>query len=727
MKAETSKFSDFFGRNGVFTVPFFQRSYVWREEQWERCLRDAEIACRNNVPHFMGALIFKKGEMVRDSREREIRIIDGQQRFTTIVLLVKALADKLNGTLPANFMRTAEGNEGFKHNCVDDKEFNSIVYNDGVCEDLSVTPGGICNCYRYFYDNITEECAVMTPEDVARLFNFVVIQLESGDDEQEIFETINSIGVDLTAGELLKNELFRSEEIDYYAKTWGKTFESPGNRSYWEQKVTNGKQQSSDMMNLFLRSYYAVVADLPSELEALCSLFKNYQRHLKKCVTGAQRHLFIEDMIYTAEIFKATFDPHILNMPRRDFTPLQRLSFICFAFQQMTVIPYILYVIRHAEESEKDAIFALLETYLMRRRICDLTTGRYNLQFRQFIKKNILTYKDLLKQLSSFTDLTSMMPCSFVVFSALVEGSRNMSKNKLGAVLLYFMEHALQKRSGEAVTLKAYSDYHMEYLIPKKYEKWRNEALCGVEEEAIQEALEKLGNFTLVSPKLPSALSSEVWSTKLKGNGNNGLSVCCKGLKSMSPYLSVLKPWDISQVEKRTMDLAILALEIWSYELDDDYTRENLAFAAELIRKTNPASKYFDHSIRRRRTSADSEVDTTVPHLLTESMVGHKLASYIFMDEEYPCFTWKTMFSEMGKMLLEKFPQEIRACAREGRNRNISKEIRYNTTMPERWQKLGEECYIYNNLGEAEIRRTLLYMLECAGLKSDDLKVMLSR
>ena len=78
-------------------------------------------------------------------------------------------------------------------------------------------------------------------------------------------------------------------------------------------------------------------------------------------------------------------------------------------------------------------------------------------------------------------------------------------------------------------------------------------------------------------------------------------------------------------------------------------------------------------------------------------------------------------------MLLEKFPQEIRACAREGRNKNISKEIRYNTTTPERWQKLGDECYIYNNLGEAEIRRTLLYMLECAGLKSDDLKVMLSK
>jgi hypothetical protein len=85
------------------------------------------------------------------------------------------------------------------------------------------------------------------------------------------------------------------------------------------------------------------------------------------------------------------------------------------------------------------------------------------------------------------------------------------------------------------------------------------------------------------------------------------------------------------------------------------------------------------------------------------------------------------MFYEMGKMLLEKYPQEIRACAKEGGNRNISSEIRYSSTDPERWQKLGDECYIYNNLGEAEIRRTLLYMLDRAGLEIDDLKVMLSK
>ena len=727
MKAKTSKFSDFFGTNGVFTVPFFQRSYVWREEQWERCLRDAEIASLSSRPHFMGALIFKNSEFANDSQKREIRIIDGQQRFTTIVLLVKALADKLKSALPENFMRTAGGEESFCHNCVDNKEFNSIVYKNGACGDLSEEPGGIYRCYKYFYDNITDECAVMTPEAIAKLFNFVVIELESVDDEQEIFETINSIGVDLTAAELLKNELFRSEEIDYYAKTWGRAFEQPSCRDYWEQKITNGKHPGGDMMNLFLRSYYAVVADLPSELEAVCSLFKNYQRHIKKYVSGEKRHLFIEDMICTAETFRKNFNPDILTWSRSDFTPLERLSFICFAFQQMTVIPYILYVIRHAEESEKDAIFTLLETYLMRRRICDLPTGRYNLQFRQFIKKNILTRNELLEQLSAFSDDTSKMPSSFEVFVAFVNGTRNLSKNKLGAVLLYFMEYALQKSSGERVRIKAYSDYHMEYLIPKKYEKWRNEVLRGVDEAEIKEAVEKLGNFSLVSPKLAPALSREVWSVKLKGSGSNGLAACCRGLKSIEPYLSVLKPWDISQVDNRTGDLALLALEIWSYELDDEYTREVLSVAAGYIRRQKPSSHYFEQNLRRRRTSADSEVDTTVPHLLTESMVGHKLASYIFMDEEYPCFTWKTMFFEMGKMLFEKYPQEISACAREGRNKNISKEIRYNSTMPERWQKIGDDCYIYNNLGEAEIRRTLLYMLDCAGLEINDLKVMLSK
>ena len=91
MLAGTSTLSALFDSNKVYGIPFFQRGYVWDEIDWKRCLDDITKSVEANQPHFMGALIFK---CLLGNSQESYSIIDGQQRLTTILMLLKVLAEK---------------------------------------------------------------------------------------------------------------------------------------------------------------------------------------------------------------------------------------------------------------------------------------------------------------------------------------------------------------------------------------------------------------------------------------------------------------------------------------------------------------------------------------------------------------------------------------------------------------------------------------------------------
>lgn len=210
MDAGKATISGVFNGSRLLEIPFYQRAYVWGEEQWERFLGDMEFVTASKRPYFLGSIILKQASSGNTwSEVSEIRTdIDGQQRLTTMVIFFKALCAK-NGTnnlFERDFVLET-GDVALRHGKYDRQDFEKVVSATG-CEPLEGS-SAIVLAYNYFLKNIDPE--KVDRNTIKSNVQFVCIDLTEGEDEQQIFDTINSLGVRLTTAELFKNYFFNRE------------------------------------------------------------------------------------------------------------------------------------------------------------------------------------------------------------------------------------------------------------------------------------------------------------------------------------------------------------------------------------------------------------------------------------------------------------------------------------------------------------------------------------
>lgn len=199
--------------NGIFNgsrllkVPFFQRSYVWDIPQWERFLLDMEMVTKTGKPYFLGPVIMKAGEKpptwacYADCKT----IIDGQQRLTTVLIFLKVIALKTGNSISFDkYFRLEDGSIALHHG-KNDREAFRIVMDLTEPEKIPnlLPPSQIIAAYNYFIDNLDPE--KVNQNTIRQCAQFVCIDLLEDEDEQQVFDTINSQGVRLTTAELLKN------------------------------------------------------------------------------------------------------------------------------------------------------------------------------------------------------------------------------------------------------------------------------------------------------------------------------------------------------------------------------------------------------------------------------------------------------------------------------------------------------------------------------------------
>jgi len=215
MQAGKRDIAEIFNRANKLKVPHFQRSYVWDEEQWERFLDDMRYASRTNQNYFMGSIILKQEET--PANQENIRIvIDGQQRITTFILFFKALFKKNNTPNKFyNIFTMFDESIILEHNYSDKSVFEKIFY-DNDLEEIEKR-SRVYKCYDYFLNNILEN--EINPNSILSKILFVGIDINYNEDEQQVFDTINSLGVRLTTAELLKNFLFK-EDLEFYNRNW---------------------------------------------------------------------------------------------------------------------------------------------------------------------------------------------------------------------------------------------------------------------------------------------------------------------------------------------------------------------------------------------------------------------------------------------------------------------------------------------------------------------------
>ena len=590
MKANDLFLLKVFSTHTVFEIPYYQRAYVWEEENWKRFLEDMENISLVEKPYFIGSLILKQKETETGSKYGDVRVvIDGQQRLTTITIFFKVLSLKKNRPQIFNdFLITISDESDEKeisihHNHIDKADFNKIVNLESLV-DLSKDANGkiiesqsrIVRLYNFFYKNLDVD--KISSDKVKKYLHFVVIDLGAEENEQQIFDTINSLGVTLTTSELLKNYLFDEHNEEKYNKYWKPVFEeNEEQKRYWDQIINSGTKKYH-LIDLFLYALLMikvrgegvqVSTEDKLDYEKVDKLFLSYKSFVEKYM-GRDKDALMKAIYDAAKLFMQNFNPRCKFEAITSEPGFERVNLMMFALDFTVMLPYVLYVLMAAEHEEQNKIFDYIETFMMRRTIARLETRGYNGLFNDgLITNKVLTAEELRLYVDKDKDTTYRAARQ----EDIKHGVMNIVYiNRQALGFLYMLESRLRSDKMAATQLYGIGNYSLEHLLPKK---WRQYWTIPDDEEIAKQTdiqLYTLGNLAIIPGALNTSISNSPWPVKLTGKGNKeGLLKYAKGLVTLDEYLT-LPEWNLDSIKKRANKLYQQILFVWSEPWDIDDT-----------------------------------------------------------------------------------------------------------------------------------------------------------
>ncbi len=571
MNAGKQSINGIFNGNRILRIPYFQRSYVWNEEQWERMLQDIEGVSAGQSPYFMGSVILKQENTALGSTVGDIRtIIDGQQRLTTLCIFFKVLGLKNNQDgLTNRLFWTMGGQLAVEHNRNDIMSFNHIM-NLSNLDDLSDKNDRLSQCYTYFKNNIKK---TLNYQNILNQIVLIGIEVDAQENEQQIFDTINSLGVSLTTAELLKNYLFNRDEAAYM-KYWYPVFEvDKETKDYWDKTIVTGRFKRT-LIDIFFYSFLQikiqekqvgngnVSAVDKDEFSKVENLYESYKKYITNY--NVDLHILLNEVNEYASIFHETFDLGILEQELPKEAGIERINALIFGMDNSTIIPYVLYIMKKQQNIvERNLLFDYIESYLIRRIIVRATNKNYNQFFtEQCIGKSFLSKNDLKNNIEQVQNSTvNYMPNDQDVSIAL---STQVYTNHTAANLLYFVESKLRDRSKQSTQLLGMTKYSLEHLMPKK---WRNHWTIPPKQEDQEKRdyiLKTIGNLTIITQPLNSSIRDSEWNVKLNGrNGKEGLIKYAAGIEICGEVLKCPE-WNEVEIDLRKDKLVKMVNGFWS-------------------------------------------------------------------------------------------------------------------------------------------------------------------
>lgn len=570
INATKEKIQSFFQGTLQYEIPFFQRAYVWTEENWtifwEHLLTELEAYEKGeNSEHFIGTIITKQKES-RKLGENVVELIDGQQRLTTISVFLKALADTVTGEIP-NLKNSINNllwyhdsyNKKYyrmRHSRIDEPNFILVMEKSETIDDDNKS--AIVAAYKYFYTNLkeyTDHNRELIQQILLQKIPVISMLLEPNDDEQEIFDTINSLGVKLTIGELLKNFIFKEDELrSLYDEYWRNIFESDEEQvEYWATERTSGRVHR-DNMEVLLYCFLIIETKREVRLE---KLFKEYKSYLKE-KTVAEKKDFLCRLKEMAEVYyqwpqeKQLVEIKFEDSEKRFFHVLENLEIT-------TIYPLILYLFQKIDDkTDRLKAFKALESYIALRQICKLTTKNYNNLFiqiiRQLDKNGVASSEAIVDILKGFTENSNKIPSKEEVKQAFHEVQLS---NKQAGEILYII--ALKDISSEYADTKTLSSksFSVEHIMPRMWEEnWNHTPLNDLEKYQRTQKLKTLGNLTLITKNLNSKLRNQAWEDKIKTLREYS------SLRMTTAYLNE-PDWNEQTIINRANHLAEKAINIW--------------------------------------------------------------------------------------------------------------------------------------------------------------------
>lgn len=584
-KAKSIRFIE---TEGKIIIPFFQRTYVWDEENWRDLLDNIFLKPEG---HFLGSIILKQNR-VKSGEPKSLEVIDGQQRITTLSILIKVLYDLFSDEIRRNidnivrnilfYKKQATDNKYYikiEHSYVDQTAYNKIIYAgfDGNptidISQISDNSHKIERCYKFFYEVLRDK----NENDRKGIFNklisdsnkmLVVIDIEEGkDDEQAIFDTLNTTGVRLTTAEIIKNTLFkrlieltnREEAIELYKKHWEKTFlADEETTNYWAKERPTGRL-TRDNLEILLHSFAIINGFFDPDKHTLGELSKLYKNEINNKKDERSLKNFIIDIVKYAAIYKDKFPDSINDLEFSFGEYEKRLFHILNVLEISTFHPLILYIYKKYEKNNEKIkeIFWDLERFIILRAIAQKNTQNYNKNCKEFIENPYLI-KDKIE--TTRED----------IYSGLKDLKR---RNKIATLLLFWVELYRRYNTNKYDTLSLPYMYTLEHIMPQKWEEyWRDVVIIdpntGNEldyeggKEIRNNMIYWIGNMTLLRARLNTTLRNHSFDKKLNGDGKN------KGIKeyadlSITKEILKEKIWNEIKIKERTEKMCKEIEDIW--------------------------------------------------------------------------------------------------------------------------------------------------------------------
>jgi uncharacterized protein with ParB-like and HNH nuclease domain/predicted transport protein len=551
MKATETKFLDFLNGKKQFIIPIYQRTYSWTDIQCKQLWKDIIRATDENLKgHFIGSIVYIEKGLFQVTSIPQLLVIDGQQRLTTLTLLLTALGTAIERNPIQINVTQEEINDDYlfnKHG-KDDSHYKLLLTQSDKDTLIRLLEGKeqqepvskrIMENYKFFEDQI-----IKSGIDLMRLYNgiskliLVDISLDrEHDNPQLIFESLNSTGLELSQADLIRNYVLMGlepeEQKELYNDFWFPMEQAFGHSDYVAR------------FDRFMRDYLTVKTGRIPNIREVYEAFKGYSRDKNDSIRELLADIYIFSKYFVNMALLKEKDKELKQI----FNNINTLR-VDVAYPLLLEL-YDDYHHGKLDREEFVGILKLVENYVFRRAICGIPTNSLNKTFATMSREsNKEHYLESFKADLITKDSYRRFPSDeeFVRELVVKDLYNFRSRN-------YWLRKLENHDRKELVNVE---DFTIEHIMPQNEnlsEQWRQD--LGSDWKEIQsEYLHTIGNLTLTGYN--SELSDRTFLEKRDMKGGFADSPL-----RLNRCLAKVEHWNEDEIKNRADLLAKLALKVW--------------------------------------------------------------------------------------------------------------------------------------------------------------------
>lgn len=557
MKATEASLLQFLKKSPQFIIPIYQRNYSWTEKECAQLWSDVMSAGRNDAEnaHFVGSVVYIEKGIYQVSSQSPLLVIDGQQRLTTVTLLIEALCRHLGESEPVEGFSAKKLRNYYLLNPLEDgdKAFKLLLTQTdrdtliSLIQQRELPPEHSVRVQQNF-DWFDQQIANLGTDlealcrGLGKLMIVDVALNRDQDNPQLIFESMNSTGRELSQADLIRNFVLMGLEPHHQTELY--------ERHWRPMELKFGQESYSSYFDAFMRHFLTVKTGEIPKLREVYDAFKNYSKRSDIAAAG------VDALVKDVQLYAG----HYCSMAL-DLEPDQALK---AAFQDLRDLrvdvsyPLLLELYNdyaHQVLPRGDFLRALrlIEAYVFRRAICAIPTNSLNKTFATFGRS--LEKDRYLESLEA----TFLLLRSYRRFPNDEEFRRELETRDMYHLprRAYWLRRLENHDRKERVFVDEYTIEHIMPQNPVVPEEWKTE--LGDDWERVHEAkLHTIGNLTLTGYNSEYSDRSFQQKSDMRGGFRESPLHLNRGLASA-------ERWDEEQIDARAARLSKLAVSVWAH------------------------------------------------------------------------------------------------------------------------------------------------------------------